>query len=167
MIFLFSLSQAVLSILAQTAAALSINGWWVIVIFVSLVVVISLLILGNRQERVIPTVGGHGHENHDRHQSVVVETEQVQKSEIPQLDDLTKIEGIGPKIAALLSEHSITNFRQLADADVQELDRILDQARLAFADPSSWPEQANLADLQEWDALGELQSSLKGGRKAA
>jgi predicted flap endonuclease-1-like 5' DNA nuclease len=179
------LPLAVSTILAQNAAALAIDGWWIIVIFVVLVVVISLLMLGNRQEAAIPPAAAHEH-NHaapkpDRaapqhepavpqHEpaapqpTAVVETERAAAAEIPLKDDLVQIEGIGPKIAALLNTHGIHTFRQLADADLDELNRLLDQARLAFADPSSWPEQARLADLKDWDALSELQARLKGGR---
>jgi predicted flap endonuclease-1-like 5' DNA nuclease len=172
------LPLAVSTILAQNAAALAIDGWWIIVIFVVLVVVISLLMLGNRQEAAIPPAAAHEH-NHaapkpDRaapqpdhaapQPTAVVETERAAAADIPLKDDLVQIEGIGPKIAALLNTHGIHAFRQLADADLDELNRLLDQARLAFADPSSWPEQARLADLKDWDALSELQARLKGGR---
>jgi predicted flap endonuclease-1-like 5' DNA nuclease len=134
--------------------------------------------LGNRQEAAIPPAAAHEH-NHaapkpDRaapqpdhaapQPTAVVETERAAAAEIPLKDDLVQIEGIGPKIAALLNTHGIHTFRQLADADLDELNRLLDQARLAFADPSSWPEQARLADLKDWDALSELQARLKGGR---
>jgi predicted flap endonuclease-1-like 5' DNA nuclease len=165
------LPLAVSTILAQNAAALAINGWWIIVIFVVLVVVISLLMLGNRQEAAIPPAAAHEHDHaapqHDQaapQHAAVVETERPAAAEIPLKDDLVQIEGIGPKIAALLNTHGIHTFRQLADADLEELNRLLDQARLAFADPSSWPEQARLADLKDWDALSELQARLKGGR---
>jgi predicted flap endonuclease-1-like 5' DNA nuclease len=171
-------SLAVSTILAQNAAALAIDGWWIIVIFVVLVVVISLLMLGNRQEAAIPPAAAHEHEHaapqpdraapqHDHtapQPTAVVETERAAAADIPLKDDLVQIEGIGPKIAALLNTHGIHTFRQLADADLDELNRLLDQARLAFADPSSWPEQARLADLKDWDALSELQARLKGGR---
>lgn len=160
-----TLSLAVVTpILAQSAAALAIDGWWIIVIFLILVVVISLLVLGNRQEPAIPPAASHEHHHAAPHQAVLDEPEGVTVAEIPRADDLAKIEGIGPKIAGLLSEHGIKTFRQLANADLDELNRLLDEARLAFADPSTWPEQARLADLQDWEALSELQSRLKGGR---
>jgi predicted flap endonuclease-1-like 5' DNA nuclease len=159
-----TLSLAVTPILAQSAAALAIDGWWIIVIFLILVVVISLLVLGNRQEPAIPPAAAHEHDHSAPHQAALDETEGVSAAEMPQVDDLAKIEGIGPKIAGLLSERGIKTFRQLANADVDELNRILDEARLAFADPSTWPEQSRLADLQEWEALSELQARLKGGR---
>ena len=81
-------------------------------------------------------------------------------------DDLKRIEGIGPKISALLQEAGIVTFVQLAATDVGRLEQILAQARLsALADPSTWPEQARLAAAADWDALDALQEKLKGGRR--
>ena len=76
------------------------------------------------------------------------------------------IEGIGPKIAALLVEHGITDLATLAEAPVERLRAILDAGgrRFRLADPAKWPEQATLAASGLWDALTELQSRLKAGR---
>jgi predicted flap endonuclease-1-like 5' DNA nuclease len=82
-------------------------------------------------------------------------------------DDLKIIEGIGPKIAALLQSQGIRTFRDLADADVERLHQILADARLsALADPASWPRQAWLAAEGDWDGLQSMQDQLKGGREA-
>ena len=85
-----------------------------------------------------------------------------------ELDDLTIIEGIGPKINALLNQDGIYTFAQLATAAVERLQSILAAAgpRFRLADPHSWPEQAALARDGSWDALQALQSSLKAGRGA-
>jgi len=81
-------------------------------------------------------------------------------------DDLTRIEGIGPKISSLLQAAGITTFAQLAATDVSRLKKILAEARLtALADPTTWPEQASLAAAGKWEALKRLQSELKGGRR--
>jgi len=91
---------------------------------------------------------------------------QVAKPEAPVADDLTRIEGIGPKISSLLQAATITTFAQLAAADVSRLEQILSEADLAgLADPATWPEQARLAAAGEWDALETLQDELKGGRQ--
>lgn len=39
-------------------------------------------------------------------------------------DDLTRIKGLGPKIAALLAEHGITRFAQIAAWDEAEINRV-------------------------------------------
>ena len=80
-------------------------------------------------------------------------------------DDLTAIEGIGPKVAGLLNGLGIATFAQLAGSDVAALKQILKEARLQMIDPATWPEQARLASAGEWDALKALQSELKGGRR--
>jgi predicted flap endonuclease-1-like 5' DNA nuclease len=82
-------------------------------------------------------------------------------------DDLAKVEGIGPKISSVLQAAGIYAFGQLAAAPVSRLEQILKDADLsALADPSTWPEQANLAAAGDWKALEVLQDELKGGRRA-
>ena len=79
-------------------------------------------------------------------------------------DDLTKIEGIGPKINSLLAEAGITTYTQLADTQTSRLDEILDAAGLHMVNESTWPEQSRLAAGGKWEELVELQEELKGGR---
>lgn len=81
------------------------------------------------------------------------------------LDDLKRIEGIGPKIAGLLQEAGIITFAQLAAAEVSRLEQILRDADLPFTDPSTWPGQAGLAAAGDWKTLEVLQDGLKGGRR--
>lgn len=80
-------------------------------------------------------------------------------------DDLKRIEGIGPKVAELLHNSGFTTFARLAEADVEDLRRILKDSGLAMMNPASWPEQARLAADGAWEKLERLQSELKGGRK--
>ena len=80
-------------------------------------------------------------------------------------DDLTILEGIGPKINKLLHEAGILTFTQLAASRTSELKAILDPAKLQFIDPSTWAEQAKLAADGKFDELKELTDRLKGGRK--
>lgn len=84
-------------------------------------------------------------------------------------DDLTVIEGIGPKIAELLSNAGITTFAQLADADDATIQQVLTEAgpRYNVHDASSWNEQAALARDGKWDELKEMTDRLKGGREEA
>jgi predicted flap endonuclease-1-like 5' DNA nuclease len=82
-------------------------------------------------------------------------------------DDLTIIEGIGPKIASLLQTAGIATFSQLAGADLSKLVKILEDAGLKhLADPATWAEQAKLAAEGKWEELKVLTDSLKGGRRA-
>lgn len=80
-------------------------------------------------------------------------------------DDLTVLEGIGPKIAAVLNAAGISTYRQLATADEDRLREILLAARLRLADPATWPEQAGLAADADWEAFHVLTAQLKGGRR--
>ncbi len=82
-------------------------------------------------------------------------------------DDLKKIEGIGPKIAGLLTEAGIDTFAKLAVAEQSTLRGILDAAgsRYRIADSTTWPEQAALAATGDMKALKALQAELKGGKR--
>lgn len=80
-------------------------------------------------------------------------------------DDLTKVEGIGPKIASLLKAAGINTFAELAKTDVSKVQSVLDAAgpRFKIAKPGTWPEQAALAAAGNWDGLKKLQDTLDGG----
>ncbi|GAB4025831.1 50S ribosomal protein L17 [Spirosoma koreense] len=82
-------------------------------------------------------------------------------------DDLTKIEGIGPKIAELLNNAGITTFAQLADAQDETVQQVLTEAgsRFNVHDATTWNEQAALARDGKWDELNALQDRLKGGKE--
>jgi predicted flap endonuclease-1-like 5' DNA nuclease len=80
-------------------------------------------------------------------------------------EDLTKIEGIGPKIRQVLAKDGIVTFAHLAAAKVQELQRILGQAGIRLAYPDTWPEQAALAAKGDWAGLKALQEQLYRGRR--
>ncbi len=77
-------------------------------------------------------------------------------------DDLTKIEGIGPKIAEVLKAGGIDSFAKLAEAkdeDIQEMIKDVPGSHKA----DTWNEQAALARDGKWDELKELQDKLQGG----
>lgn len=80
-------------------------------------------------------------------------------------EDLTKIEGIGPKINQVLQDNGIHTFAQLAATGVADLEAILSRANLRLANPATWPEQARLAAEGRWDEFAQLTSRLRGGRQ--
>ena len=80
-------------------------------------------------------------------------------------DDLTKIEGIGPKVAKVLKEAGITSFDALSRADAGEVKAALNEAGLQMMNPEGWIEQADLAAKEDWEGLEKLQGELKGGRR--
>lgn len=81
-------------------------------------------------------------------------------------DDLTKIEGIGPKIAKLLGGEGIKTFTDLGKATGKKLKTILEAAGPTFQihDPASWPKQAKLAAAEKWEDLKALQDKLVAGK---
>lgn len=87
-------------------------------------------------------------------------------AEPPKPDDLTVLEGIGPKVQSVLQAAGILTFAQLAAADLGKLKEILEAAGYRYMDPTSWPEQAQLLAKGDMEAFQKLTDSLKGGRKA-
>ena len=80
--------------------------------------------------------------------------------------DLEVIEGIGPKIKEILNDAGIHDFRTLATTPEYRLRDILSAAGPIYAthDPSTWNEQALLAENGQWDKLEELKGQLIAGR---
>jgi predicted flap endonuclease-1-like 5' DNA nuclease len=80
-------------------------------------------------------------------------------------DDLTVIEGIGPKMAAALRAAGIDTFGKLAEADEASLRAAIEAAKMSFA-PSlpSWPEQAAYVLRGDMDGLKAFQKQLTAGR---
>ena len=70
-------------------------------------------------------------------------------------DDLTKVEGIGPKIAEHFNNAGILTWEELANTDVSRLQEILTAAgpRYRMHNPGSWPKQARMAADGKWDEL--------------
>lgn len=80
-------------------------------------------------------------------------------------DDLTKVEGIGPKAAEALSKAGVNTFEKLSKKSVEEIRTILVEASktLAHLDPQTWAQQAKLAAEGKWDELKKWQDELNGG----
>ncbi|MCU0513124.1 MAG: DUF4332 domain-containing protein [Anaerolineae bacterium] len=85
----------------------------------------------------------------------------------PAPDDLTRIEGIGPRYRDLLAAAGITTYDRLAATPADQLSEIIKAATgRKPASVATWAQQAALAARGDWDALAALQQSLTGGRKA-
>ncbi len=82
-------------------------------------------------------------------------------------DDLKIVEGIGPKIEGLLNDDEIHTWQDLADATVERIQKILDDAgpRYRIHDPNTWANQAKLATEEKWEELEDYQDRLKGGKE--
>ena len=81
-------------------------------------------------------------------------------------DNLQLVEGIGPKINQLLNADGIVTWKQLGNAKVDRLEKVLADAgpRFKMHNPSTWPQQSALAAEGEWEALITLQKELDGGK---
>lgn len=81
-------------------------------------------------------------------------------------DDLTVVEGIGPKIADLCHGIGIRTWADLAETEVSLLRTMLNDAGQRFKahDPGTWPQQAALLARGAWDEFVTLTDRLDGGR---
>ncbi len=91
----------------------------------------------------------------------------VEENTPSKTDDLTRIEGIGPKIAEALNKAGIGTFADLAATSPDKIREILAEAEGNFAshDPETWPKQAEMARDGKWDELKAWQDELDGGRE--
>ena len=81
-------------------------------------------------------------------------------------DDLTRVEGVGPKYRDALHAVGVTTYAQLAAMSEAELVELVKAAGMRKrASMATWAEQAALAASGDWDALEKLQNELSGGRR--
>ena len=82
-------------------------------------------------------------------------------------DDLKIVEGIGPKIEGLLNEAGINTWADLANAPLEKVQAILDEAgpRYRMHAPATWAKQAKMAAEAQWEELEAYQEKLDGGRE--
>ncbi len=81
------------------------------------------------------------------------------------MDDLTIVEGIGPKIASILKEAGVDTLIELSKKEPAAIKEILSAAgkRYAIHNPGTWPKQAEMAAAGKWDELKKWQDELDGG----
>ena len=96
---------------------------------------------------------------------VVEEPKEAPAATKVEIEDLTKIEGVGPKAAEALNNQGINTYADLAKTDSEKVKEILTEAssRMAHLDPTSWGKQAQMAADGKWDELKEWQDNVKGG----
>jgi hypothetical protein len=145
--------EIILSRLAQQNELSSISGWlWIAVLLLVILIVWALLIFQS---------------NSGRDYEITADLEM--NSTVPgdsHFDDLTVIEGIGPKIADLLEKEGITTYNQLATTEPGVLRKLLTDAGLRLPSPESWPEQARLAASGDFAELNAFKNQLKAGRRS-
>lgn len=136
-----------LILLSEGSGADTSLSWllWVALVFFALMVVVGWLVSRNKGSK--PEVQ---HEAHEEKKSA---------------DDLTKLEGIGPKVAKVLNGIEIVSFTDLAGAEVAKVQEALDAAGMQYMNPEGWIDQAKLAAAGDTEGLAKLQDELKGGRR--
>ncbi|MBZ0285670.1 MAG: hypothetical protein K8L97_33370 [Anaerolineae bacterium] len=81
-------------------------------------------------------------------------------------DDLTVIEGIGPKMSSALVAAGLDTYAKLSNTSEETIRAAVQAAGMRFA-PSipTWAEQASYAARGDFDGLKAFQATLSGGRK--
>jgi predicted flap endonuclease-1-like 5' DNA nuclease len=69
-------------------------------------------------------------------------------------DDLTQLNGIGPRISSILADGGVTTYEELEHTDTSELRKIIAQGgALPPSSLDSWPTQASYAARGDWQGL--------------
>ncbi len=82
-------------------------------------------------------------------------------------NDLTVVEGIGPKISELFNNNGVNTWLSLAQCSVSKCQEILNSGgkRFEIHKPGSWPDQAKMAADGNWQQLKDWQDKLDGGKR--
>lgn len=149
-------------------------GWIILILFIIVVLIVWIALTRNSKDSPVDMpVGEHApaaHETPLRTQEVdlgetAAEAPAAGLPTAVKLDDLTIVEGIGPKVSSVLNNAGIMTLVQLAEAAPEQLKAILEKEGLQFMDPGTWGEQARLAAKGKMAELEALQQELKGGRR--
>jgi len=81
-------------------------------------------------------------------------------------NDLTIVEGIGPKIQELFHNYDIKTWKALSECSIEKCQNVLDSGgeRFRIHKPRTWPEQAKMAYEGRWEDLLKWQDELDGGK---
>ena len=80
-------------------------------------------------------------------------------------DDLTRIEGIGPKTQAALRAQGFGSYESISWVSPARLSEALAAENMRRSHTTTWPAQAALAHAGEWERLKDWQDILHSGRK--
>lgn len=80
-------------------------------------------------------------------------------------DDLTKIEGIGPKIAETLAAAGLATYADVAGSTAEKIVEMIEGVRGNHT-TDTWPKQAGMAAEGKWDELKAWQDEVDGGKAA-
>lgn len=89
----------------------------------------------------------------------------TEKAPVEKPQDLTLLEGIGPRVLDILGNAGISTFAQLAAAKEENIKNILVEKKFRFGNPATMIEQAKLAAAGKMTELEALKVELKGGKR--
>ena len=121
------------------------SPWLILLIIVIIVFIIWWALLRNAKTYK-PDFEVHGHEEEQHaHEATTMEAQDAEMPAVAeavvavvvQPDDLTIIEGIGPKVNQVLQAAGIQTFAQLAETSAESLEAILDPEKLQHIDPAT------------------------------
>ena len=128
-------------------------AWAVLLLLAALIVIVWLIIRMSRKKEEEP-------------EAAIPEPAEVVAPEVTEPDDLTLIEGIGPKIKSVLQAAGVQTFAQLADMTPEKIKELITEAGIRLGVTDTWPKQAKLAAEGRMEELKALQDELQGGREA-
>jgi ribosomal protein S6 len=96
-----------------------------------------------------------------------VSTNDTSSEDVVVADDITIIEGLGPKAAEALIAGGIDTFAKIASATKEEIDAILaaSPSKVQHLDATTWGAQAALAASGKMDELKAMQEELNNGKE--
>lgn len=89
------------------------------------------------------------------------------KSKGAKTDDLQLIEWIWPALEKALHKNGVTTYKDILSLDISWLEELLESmwGRYASYNPTTWPDQADLAKRKKWSELEEYQEIIKTSKK--
>ena len=81
-------------------------------------------------------------------------------------DNLTVVEGIGPKIQELFHNNGVKTWKALSECSIEKCQEVLKSGgdRFKMHKPGTWPKQSKLAYEGKWEELLNWQDQLDGGK---
>jgi len=82
-------------------------------------------------------------------------------------DDLQLIEWIWPALEKVLQQNGVNTYKDIVAQDISWLEKLLESlgGRYASYNPTTWPDQADLAKRKKWTELEEYQEIMKNSKK--
>lgn len=149
-------------------------GWlsgWLVFVFgrrkpapVAAPAVVAAPAPGNSTPTRIPELVAHSPEAVASSRIIDVGAARAAGFNMKHADDLTVIEGIGPKIEDLFRANGVGSLVQIACLNVDDMLDILERGGPSFrlANPDTWAEQASLAAENRWKDLKRMQDEMIG-----